>query len=135
VLKANPMGFIYQVGGNNTKGLFSTKSMLIRRSGYLLTGILVLTLCLRNDASPGAQSTNAQMDRDLNEVTITRLQSMYASGTYTVAQVTQWYLDRIARYDGVYKAFLQVDSLGARTTAAAEDAAKKSAGSRFRPGP
>jgi len=111
------------------------KSMLIRRSGYLLTGILLLTVCLPYAASPRAQSANAQMNRDLEEVTITRLQSMYASGKYTVTQVTQWYLDRIARYDDVYKAFLHVDSAGARTSAAAEDAAKKSAGSRFRPGP
>jgi amidase len=107
----------------------------MRRSGYLLTGILVLTVCLPYTAFPWAQSANAQMDRDLEEVTITRLQSMYASGKYTVTQVTQWYLDRIARYNDVYKAFLHVDSAGARTSAAAEDAAKKSAGSRFRPGP
>jgi Asp-tRNA(Asn)/Glu-tRNA(Gln) amidotransferase A subunit family amidase len=75
------------------------------------------------------------MDRDLEEVSITRLQSMYVSGKYTVAQVTQWYLDRITRYDGVYKAFLHVDAGGAKATSAAEDAAKKSAGARFQPPP
>src|SRR5262245_47442623 len=113
----------------------SEGAMLVRRSGYLLAGILVLTACLPYAAFPWAQSANAKMDRDLEEVTITRLQSMYASGQYTVTQVTQWYLDRIARYDDVYKALVHVDSASARTTAAAEDAAKKSAGSRFRPGP
>ena len=60
---------------------------------------------------------------------------MYASGKYTVTQVTQAYLDRIARYDDVYNAFLYVDTAGALATAAAEDAAKKNAGSRFVPGP
>ena len=41
------------------------KAMLIRRSGYLLTGILVLTGYLRYTAAPLAQSANVQMDRDL----------------------------------------------------------------------
>src|SRR5262245_23417515 len=104
------------------------KALRIRRSGYLLTGILVLLGGLRFAAAPGTQSSaKATMDRDLEEVTITGLQSMYASRKYTVTQVTQWYLDRIARYNAVYKAFLHVDSAGARATAAAEDAAKKSA--------
>jgi amidase len=111
------------------------KTMLIRRLSYLLTGVLVLIGCLRPAAAPAVQSANAQMDRDLDEVSVTRLQSMYASGKYTVTQVTQWYLDRIARYDDVYKAFVHVDSSGARAAAAAEDAAKKSAGSRFQPAP
>jgi Asp-tRNA(Asn)/Glu-tRNA(Gln) amidotransferase A subunit family amidase len=111
------------------------KALLIRRSACLLTAILLLSGCGRYGAAPLAQSANAQMNRDLEDVTITRLQSMYASGKYTVAQVTQWYLDRIARYDDVYNAFLAVDAAGARATAAAEDAEKESAGSRFQPGP
>jgi amidase len=74
------------------------------------------------------------MDRDLVEVDVPRLQALYMSGKYTVVQVTQWYLDRIARYDGVYKALLHVDSSGALAVAAAEDAAKKRAGKAFKPG-
>jgi len=78
--------------------------------------------------------TNTPMDRDFTEIDIPHLQALYASGKYTATQVTQWYLDRIARYDDVYKALLHVDSSGALATAAAEDVAKKSAGSSFKPG-
>ena len=60
---------------------------------------------------------------------------MYASGKYSVAQVTQWHLDRIARYDSVYKSFLHVDSAGALAAARALDAAKRTAGTRFSPAP
>jgi amidase len=80
------------------------------------------------------RTVNAQLDRDLTEVTIPQLQAMYASNKYTVTQVTQWYLDRIKRYDGVYKSMLHVDSSGALAAAASEDAAKKRAGSAFKPG-
>jgi amidase len=65
----------------------------------------------------------ARIDSDLTEVTIPRLEAFYAAHKYTVTQVTQWYLDRIRRYDGVYRAFLHVDSAGALAAAAAEDAA------------
>ena len=78
---------------------------------------------------------NAAMERDLTEVTVSRLQSMYAAHKYTVTQVTEWYLDRIARYDGVYKAIVHVDSSGALATAAAEDAAAKKGGRGFKRGP
>ena len=81
------------------------------------------------------QSRNAQIERDLTGVTIAQLQSMYASGKYTVTQVTQWHLDRIARYDGTYRALVHVDSAGAMAVAGSEDAAKRRAGSAFKPGP
>ena len=63
------------------------------------------------------------MDDDLLEVTIPGLQAMYTAKKYTVTQVTQWYLSRIARYDRVYRAILHVDAAGALATAAALDAA------------
>jgi amidase len=77
---------------------------------------------------------NAQLDRDLMETSVQQLQAFYASGKYTVTQVTQWHLDRIARYDGVYKAVLRLDSAGALATAAAQDADKKRTGAAFKPG-
>lgn len=76
-------------------------------------------------------SATAAMDRDLLEVTIPRLEAMYAARKYTVSQVAEWHLDRIARYDGVYKAVLHVDAAGARATAAAEDAAAAKRGGGF----
>ncbi|HKO25726.1 MAG TPA: amidase, partial [Chloroflexota bacterium] len=51
----------------------------------------------------------------------------YASHRYTVTQVTQWYLDRIARYDATYRALLHVDADGALNRAAEEDAEPKRA--------
>jgi hypothetical protein len=87
----------------------SMKRPQIRQLVLLLSTTLVLLSCMQS-AAPQPQSGNAQIDRDLTEVSITELQSMYASGKYSVTQVTQWHLDRIARYDGVYKSFLHVDS-------------------------
>ncbi len=66
-----------------------------------------------------------QMDRDLMEVTIPQLGALYAAGRYTVTEVVQWHLDRIARYNGVYRSVQTVDAEGALATAAAEDAAAK----------
>ncbi len=75
---------------------------------------------------PIAQQTS--MDRDLMEVTIPRLQALYASNTYTVEQVTRWYLGRMARYNGVYRSVQTVDVQGALDTARHEDASKTSHG-------
>ncbi len=61
-------------------------------------------------ASKTSSQTAAAIDRDLAEVTIPGLESMYRSHKYSVTQVTRWYLDRIARYDGVYKALLHIDA-------------------------
>ena len=105
----------------------SMKRLQIRQLVLLLSTTLMLLSCMQS-AAPQPQSGNTQIDRDLTEVSITALQSMYASGKYSVTQVTQWHLDRIARYDGVYKSFLHVDSAGALATARAEDAAKRTAG-------
>ncbi|QHS53989.1 amidase [Edaphobacter sp. 12200R-103] len=65
------------------------------------------------------------MDRDLMEVSVPKLESLYAAHKYTVTQVTEWYLDRISRYDGTYKALLYVDRDGALKRAAEEDAEPK----------
>jgi Asp-tRNA(Asn)/Glu-tRNA(Gln) amidotransferase A subunit family amidase len=77
------------------------------------------------------QFATTSIERDLEEITIAKLQAMYASGKYTVTQVTEAYLNRIARYDSVYRAFIYVDRSGALATATSEDVARKSAGSRF----
>src|ERR1700761_200955 len=63
---------------------------------------------------------------DLLEVTIPQLQSMYRSHRYTVTQVVQWYLARIERYNGNYRAIQTVDAAGALATAAREDASSHS---------
>jgi Asp-tRNA(Asn)/Glu-tRNA(Gln) amidotransferase A subunit family amidase len=75
------------------------------------------------------------MDRDLLEVTIPKLEKMYAAHRYTVTQVVQWYMARIARYNGIYRAVQTVDAKGALATAAEEDAAAKKGGPGFQRGP
>ena len=55
-----------------------------------------------------AASTDA-MDRDLMEVTVPQLEDMYRGHKYTVTQVVQWYLARIAKYNGIYRAVEYVD--------------------------
>src|ERR1700732_3188456 len=62
------------------------------------------------------------MDRDLMEVTIPQLHGYYAQHKYTVTQVIDWYIARIARYNGVYRAVEQVFDTDARAAAAREDA-------------
>ena len=75
------------------------------------------------------------MDGDLLEVTIPQLEKMYASHKYTVTQVVQWYIARITKYNGIYKAVQTLDSKGALATAAEEDAAAKSGGLAFQRSP
>ncbi len=101
---------------------------------FVRCGIIGLLLIACNVCALQNRSADAQLDQDLVEVTIPQLQAMYTSNKYTVTQVTRWYLDRIARYDGVYHSVLHLDSAGALATAAAEDAAKKKGGGTFRPG-
>jgi len=69
-----------------------------------------------------AQQT--QMDRDLMDVTVPKLEQLYAQQTYTVTQVVNWYLARIDRYDGIYKAVETRMDKEALAEAAREDADK-----------
>ena len=73
---------------------------------------------------PAAQQ--ARMDRDLLEIDIQHLQALYAKHTYTVEQVTRWYMGRIARYNGIYRAVQTVDVEGALAAAKREDAEARS---------
>jgi Asp-tRNA(Asn)/Glu-tRNA(Gln) amidotransferase A subunit family amidase len=62
------------------------------------------------------------MDRDLLEVTVPRLQALYAQHKYTVTEVVQWHLARIHRYNGIYRAIETVMAKEALADAAREDA-------------
>jgi amidase len=92
-----------------------------RRIIKLITGLFAVGLAIAAGAKPPAHST-AAMDKDLMEVTIPQLQGYYAQHKYTVTQVVDWYLDRIARYNGVYRSVEQVFDTDARALAAREDA-------------
>jgi amidase len=80
-------------------------------------------------------TSQAAIDHDLYEVTIPQLEAMYRSHRYTVTEVVQWYLGRIARYNGIYRAIENVDARGALATAAREDAEAKAGGNNFERGP
>src|SRR5579871_1995931 len=84
---------------------------------------LVVSVGLLAAATPVmAQAAKPSMDRDLIEVTVPELHSYYAERKYTVTQVVQWYLDRIKKYDGIYKAVETVMAKEALADAAEEDA-------------
>jgi aspartyl-tRNA(Asn)/glutamyl-tRNA(Gln) amidotransferase subunit A len=65
-----------------------------------------------------------KMDRDLLEIDVPRLQALYAKHTYTVDQVTRWYMGRIARYNGIYRAVQTVNTAEALATARLLDSGK-----------
>lgn len=89
---------------------------LMRR--FLITLFLSTSaLC----ATPNA----AKMDRDLSEVSVTKLHRLYRARIYTVRQVTEWYLARIDTYNPTYKPILELDRAGALKRADAEDTAAK----------
>lgn len=106
---------------------------------YLLTLVTILkTAC--SYAQSAAPSTKAYvahqtMDRDLPEVTVPRLEQFYRSHKYTVSDVVRWYLARIEKYNGIYRAVQTVDVRGALTTAGRQDAEARAGGNRFVRGP
>jgi Asp-tRNA(Asn)/Glu-tRNA(Gln) amidotransferase A subunit family amidase len=94
------------------------------------------SLSAQTTAASTAKSVSQRaMDHDLFEVTIPQLEELYRSHKYTVTEVVQWYMARIARYNGIYRAVQTLDEKGALGTAAREDAEAKAGGSGFRRGP
>jgi amidase len=90
-----------------------------------------LALLLEGSFFLSAQNRDAAIDRDLAEVTIPQLEKFYETHRYTVTQVVQWYIARIAKYDGIYQAVESRDFKSALATAAREDA--QGAGNPDRP--
>ena len=86
-------------------------------------------------AQPAVHKPLAQsaMDRDLTDVTVARLHALYREHRYTVMQVVQWHLDRIARYNGVYKAVQTVTADEALAEASHQDMEARQPG--FHAGP
>jgi amidase len=98
------------------KGLSWVRDSLLQ---IVVLGACALSSTAQTTAQPASQS---RMDRDLMEISVSELERLYAQHRYTVTQVTKWYLDRINRYDGTYRALLYLDSEGALRRAAEEDA-------------
>ncbi len=109
------------------------------RPWYLLLLLILLVEGRMNAQArpPSASNDAAQaaMNRDLLEVTIPQLEQMYRSHKYTVTEVVQWYLARIAKYNGIYRAVQTVDRGGVLATAAREDAEAAAGGSHYQRGP
>ncbi|MGA8043565.1 MAG: amidase [Terracidiphilus sp.] len=97
------------------------------------TLLLLLLLPAAAFAQTATAAATSAVDRDLLDVTVDRLHALYQQHRYTVTQVVQWHLDRIARYNGVYRAVQTVDAQAALATAAREDAETRQPG--FHPGP
>jgi amidase len=98
----------------------------------LLTMLLTVCSCAQTTAPSGRKSSSQEaMDRDLLEVTIPQLEQLYRSHKYTVTEVVRWYIARIEKYNGIYRAVQNLDVPGALATAAREDADAKAGGSGF----
>jgi amidase len=93
----------------------------LRTPRFVLWGLLSFGVPLLAHGASTRPDT-ARMDRDLMEVTIPQLQRYYAEHRYTVTQVVQWHLERIHRYNGVYRAIETNLDKTALETAARQDA-------------
>ncbi len=87
----------------------------------LLPGMAAAERTLREVAVRAGELPRG-IDDDLMEVTIARLHGLYEAHRYTAAEVTRWYLARIVRYNGVYRAVSHVDATGALARASELDA-------------
>ncbi|WP_411280917.1 amidase [Gemmatimonas sp.] len=85
----------------------------------LAVTLAVIALGCTTPAVPVVVNT---ADRDLLDVTVPKLEQLYADKRYTVTQVVQWHLDRIDRYNGVYGAIETVLRESALAEAARLDA-------------
>jgi amidase len=94
----------------------------------LLLFVIALPALAQDNSTPSRE----QLDRDLMEVTVDRLHQLYAEHRYTVTQVVQWHLDRIGRYNGIYRAVQTLNDKAALAEAAREDAEAQQ--STFKPG-
>jgi amidase len=106
------------------------------RARLVLLTIAIAGVLLRpgnaSQAAGGEASQSAARDRDLLELNIPQLHRLYVTHKYTVTQVVQWHLARIAKYNGTYRAIEHVDEAGALKTAAREDAEARAGGTGFK---
>ena len=101
----------------------------------VMLSVLMASASAQTAASSTKTGSRNSMDRDLLEVTVPQLEEMYRSHRYTVTEVVRWYVARIGRYNGIYRAVQNVDLRGALETAAREDKEAAAGGSNFHRGP
>ena len=99
-------------------------------------GVLLVALAAIEAGCSRAPAVSSQeaMDRDLMEITIPQLEQLYSDHKYTVTDVVRWYLARIEKYNGIYRAVQNLNP-EALATAAREDADAKAGGAGFVRGP
>ena len=105
--------------------------MIMRNRLCHLLALVILTIgsyAQTTALSTRGNASRKAMDRDLLEISIPRLEKLYSSHKYTVTEVVRWYLARIEKYDGIYRAVQNLDVPGALATAAREDAEAKMGG-------
>src|SRR5215475_1134520 len=76
-----------------------------------------------------------KIDRDLMEITIPNLEQLYRAHQYTVTEIVRWYIARIERYNGIYRAVQTLDVRGALAAAGRLDREAKAGGVGFVRGP
>jgi amidase len=86
-------------------------------------------------SSTGETASQQAMDHDLMEITIPQLEQLYSDHKYTVTDVVRWYMARIDKYNGIYRAVQNKDEKGALATAAKQDADAAAGGAGFVRGP
>jgi amidase len=102
-------------------------------AGILVAALTAFVMGCSHAPTVSHQDTVSQqaMDRDLMEVTIPQLEQFYAAHKYTVTEVVHWYMARIEKYNGIYRAVQNLDAAGALRTAAREDADAGAGGAGF----
>lgn len=98
--------------------------------GTVVASTPSLALVSSHPAAPSRQQSRRELDEDLLEITVPRLQQLYAARKYTVTQVVQWHLDRIHRYNGIYRAVETLMEADALRAAARADAGTRPMGMR-----
>lgn len=96
----------------------------------LLMSLGCAPLACSASPTPLTRSSHARIDEDLIEVTASRLRQLYATRKYTVTEVVEWHLDRIHRYNGIYRALETVMEADALRAAARADSDSRSLDAR-----
>jgi Asp-tRNA(Asn)/Glu-tRNA(Gln) amidotransferase A subunit family amidase len=107
----------------------------------LIGTLIVLAAWLENgctrpqtNPSPSGKDTHQEeMDRDLMEVSISRLEEFYRTKKYTVTDVVKWYQARIAKYNPVYRAVQNLDPAALETAALLDKQGNEGVSSETRP--
>src|SRR5947209_10711041 len=69
----------------------------------MIVGLLIALSLAARPAAAAPPTSAPGIGSDLTDITVERLHALYRTHRYSVRQVVQWHLDRLRRYNGVYK--------------------------------